>query len=120
MKTRYLVAAAAVAAAVPLLAFAQGMPGMPAMNIPTPENPANAAYMAAHEAMMANMHVDLTGNPDRDFVLLMIPHHQGAIDMARVLLEHGTDPELLAIAQAIIDAQESEIAAFQAWLAAYP
>jgi uncharacterized protein (DUF305 family) len=119
MKTKYFFAAA-IAIAVPLLAFAQGMPAMPGMNMPAAENPADAAYMAAHDTMMANMHVDLTGNPDRDFVLLMIPHHQGAIDMARVLLEHGTDPELRAMAQAIIDAQEGEIAAFQAWLAAHP
>ncbi len=118
MKTKHILAGVALAAAVPLLAFAQGMPGM--NMAPATENPANAAYMAAHDAMMANMHVALTGNPDRDFVLLMIPHHQGAIDMARVLLAHGTDPELRAMAQSIIDAQEGEIAAFQAWLAAHP
>jgi uncharacterized protein (DUF305 family) len=120
VKTRHLVAVAAVVAAVPLLAFAQGMPEMPGMATPAAENPADAAYMAAHEAMMANMHIDLTGDADRDFVLLMIPHHQGAIDMARVLLEHGTDPQLRAMAEAIIAAQEAEIAAFQAWLAAHP
>jgi uncharacterized protein (DUF305 family) len=70
--------------------------------------------------MMAGMHVQLTGNPDRDVVLMMIPHHQGAIDMARAILEHGTDAEIRAMAQQIIDAQEAEIAAFEAWLAAHP
>jgi len=74
--------------------------------------------MAAHEGMMANMHVQLTGNPDRDFALMMIPHHQGAIDMAEVELQYGTDPELRAMAQAILDAREAEIAMFEAWLAA--
>ncbi len=110
--------------ALPIIAFAQVMPGM---NMPGPAimegvtTEATAAYMAAHDKMMADMHVQLTGNPDRDFVMMMmIPHHQGAIDMPRVELQYGTDPDIRAMAEAIIAAQEAEIAAFQAWLAAHP
>lgn len=110
--------------AVPAVALAQGMGAMPGMDhgaAPAAGNAdAAAAYMAAHETMMAAMAIEPTGDPDRDFVLMMIPHHQGAIDMARVELEYGTDPELRAIAEAIIAAQETEIAAFNAWLERHP
>ncbi len=123
MKARTLLALGALVA-VPVIALAQGMPAMnmPGMNMPAmapAETPATAAYLAAHDAMMEAMHVELTGDPDRDFVIMMIPHHQGAVDMAEVVLQYGTDPEIRAMAEAIIAAQEAEIAQFEAWLAAH-
>lgn len=60
-----------------------------------------------------------SGNVDLDFVREMIPHHQAAIDMAKIELEQGKDPEIRALAEAIVAAQEEEITTMQAWLAAH-
>ena len=57
-----------------------------------------------------------TGGPDHDFVTLMIPHHQGAIDMAKALLLYGKDPQMRRLAQEIITDQQSEIQLMQLWL----
>lgn len=64
---------------------------------------------AAMTTMMAAMHVPSTGDPDRDFAAMMIPHHQGAIDMARAELRHGQNEQLRRLAQEIIVAQAQEI-----------
>jgi uncharacterized protein (DUF305 family) len=66
-----------------------------------------------HGAMM----IDPSGNPDRDFAAMMIPHHQGAIDMARAELRFGKDERLRRLAQGIIVEQNQEIAAMRAILA---
>jgi uncharacterized protein (DUF305 family) len=65
---------------------------------------------AMHEGMMNE-------NPDVAFACGMIAHHQGAIDMAEVLLEHGEDPKMRALAEEIIAAQVGEIELMTAWLA---
>jgi uncharacterized protein (DUF305 family) len=61
----------------------------------------------------------MDGNPQHDFITMMIPHHQGAIDMAKALLLYTPDPELTNLAQGIITEQQNEIRLMQAWLKRY-
>ncbi|MGI4978755.1 MAG: CopM family metallochaperone [Janthinobacterium lividum] len=81
-----------------------------------PATPSTDAYrhaMAAmHDAMMASPY---TGDPDRDFVAGMLPHHQGALDMARIELRYGRDPAMRRLAQDIVVAQTREIALMRSW-----
>jgi uncharacterized protein (DUF305 family) len=68
--------------------------------------------------MMQDMHgPGYTGRPDADFLTMMIPHHEGAVDMARLVLIHGQDPLVRQIAEDIIASQTVEIAAMRGRLA---
>jgi hypothetical protein len=78
------------------------------------------AMQSAMERMQQGMGASMSGDPDVDFATMMIPHHQGAIDMARSELEHGKDPELRRLAEKIIADQEREIAELKDWLARHP
>jgi uncharacterized protein (DUF305 family) len=71
------------------------------------------AMNVMHKGMHSAGH---TGGPDHDFVTMMIPHHQGAIDMAKALLLYGKDPQMRRLAQEIITDQESEIQLMRLWL----
>ena len=71
----------------------------------------------AMSVMHRDMHnAPLTGDHDHDFVTMMIPHHQGAIDMAKALLLYGKDPQMRRLAQEIVTDQQSEIQLMQLWL----
>jgi glutaredoxin len=109
-----------VAMALWMLAMTLGMNvghAMPGMLIGNATSPAAQAYMLGMERMNRDMSVSMSGNADRDFAAMMIPHHAGAIDMAKVELQHGRDPMLRGMAQEIVIAQEREIADLKAWLA---
>ena len=96
--------------------LAEDMKGMK-MQMKPAASPADKAFAASTQNMMNGMNVKPTGKPDKDFVLMMIPHHQGAIDMAKVELQYGTDPEMRQLATDIVAAQEKEIAQMKDWLA---
>ncbi len=68
------------------------------------------------KAMMDKMHtMKMTGNADKDFVMMMIPHHESAVKMAQAELLHGKQPELKKMAQKIISDQNKEIDEFKSW-----
>jgi uncharacterized protein (DUF305 family) len=93
------------------------MQKMMADMMPKPDDTASTKdFKEADMRMMHNMHVPFTGDPDVDFRTHMIPHHQGAVEMAKVALKHAKDPATKKMAQNIVKAQEKEVGEMQAWL----
>lgn len=84
---------------------------------PTPNLAGEAPFLAENNAamtkMMGGMMVKPTGDADRDFVSMMVVHHQGAIDMAVAILRHGHNEKLRRLAQEIVVTQQQEIAAMR-------
>jgi uncharacterized protein (DUF305 family) len=79
------------------------------------DSPSTAGYKSAMMKMMMEM-PKFTGDADTDFMTQMRPHHQAAIDMAKVVLAYGKDAATKTLAQDIIVAQQKEIAMIDAWL----
>ncbi len=118
-----LLMSALLLTALPVGARAEGAEGMdhskmhhPAAATDAPRDIYAGAMDKMHQDMMA---VKPTGDADVDFVRGMIPHHQGAVDMAKVVLEKGKDPEIKKMAEQVIKAQESEILFMNNWLKAH-
>jgi uncharacterized protein (DUF305 family) len=101
----------ALAAATAFLAVAQDR-SQPGPNV-SGEGPYLVENDAAMKKMMSNMAITPTGDIDLDFVAMMVPHHQGAIDMAVAVLRHGRNPQIRRLAQEIIVTQQQEIAAMR-------
>ncbi len=100
LKTGFLAATLLV---TPLVALAQ-------------TDDAAKAFKEVMDKMHMAMQMDYVGDPDVQFVKSMIPHHQGAVDMAEVELKYGKDPQARAFAEKIIKAQKAEIEEFDVWL----
>jgi hypothetical protein len=99
-----LLATTQVVAAIALVACREQKPSVSESHSP---------FAAATATMMSAMEVEPSGDADRDFVAMMVPHHQGAIDMARAELRYGRNEQLRRIAQEIIVTQQQEIAAMR-------
>ena len=100
--------AAPICSALVFLAGATG-----AGTVKEPERAYLAENDRAMTRMMAGMTIKPTGDVDRDFVDMMVPHHQGAIDMAVAVLRYGRNPQVRRLAQEIIVDQQQEIAAMR-------
>ena len=129
MQRPALTALALISLAAPALAQAQdhqhhsgpGAPPMPTMQAPSGQSGAPSEATAAYMAAMDQMHGPMMQgaqepDPDVAFVKGMIPHHQGAIDMARVVLRYGRDEQARKWANDVIREQQREIDEMQAWL----
>ncbi len=109
----------AVAVSALGVGVAVGAGGAPdhGMHMPPPASttaPADQTFAGLMASAMTTMdhgmrHAPMTGDPDHDFAAMMIPHHQGAIDMAKAELLYGTNPVLRRLAQEIVVTQGSEI-----------
>ena len=99
-----LIVAVGIGFAVPFASHAQSS---------VDEAPFLAENAAAMDKMMADMSVKPTGDVDADFSAMMIPHHQGAVEMAEIQLRFGRDERLRRLAQGIIVEQRQEIAVMQ-------
>jgi uncharacterized protein (DUF305 family) len=87
---------------------------MPVQSVPdgsngSQEQPFLSENEAAMKKMMADMTIKPTGDVDRDFVAMMVPHHQGAVDMAKTELRYGRNEQLRRLAQKIVATQQHEI-----------
>ncbi len=114
--SRTVILAGAFAFALSLPVFADDMSGMDMSKPIGDQGASSKAYNDAMGKMHKDMMITYSGDADADFVRGMIPHHQGAIDMAKIELKYGKDPELRKLAETVVTAQEAEIKEMKAWL----
>jgi uncharacterized protein (DUF305 family) len=115
---RELVTSLVAAAVVTAAGFAIGSASLAAQDLSRRPSVAEAAYLKENDAAMTKMMNDMavkpTGDVDHDFVAMMAPHHQGAIDMSEAELRYGHNEQLIRIAQDIVVEELQEIAAMRA------
>lgn len=86
-----------------------------------PNTPASRAYMQSMETMnKAMMSQPMTGDADRDFASMMRSHHQAAVDMAKVEIQYGKNPEMKKMAEKVVADQSKEIKQLDTWLGRHP
>jgi uncharacterized protein (DUF305 family) len=94
----------------------QGHQGHASGSAPGDRSASSLAFNAVNEKMHRDMAITFSGDADADFARGMIPHHQGAVDMAKIILVFGKDPELKKLAESIVQSQEAEITLMNEWL----
>jgi hypothetical protein len=110
-----------ISALCTIFACALGISVISSIPFSIPELTADTAFDKGMDTMHGEMQkVRYSGNADTDFASLMIPHHQGAIEMAKVELQFGTDPRLRRLAQEIIVTQQSEIEVMKGAIRVFP
>jgi uncharacterized protein (DUF305 family) len=112
----------AIAAVAPAIAGETDTKGKDAMKMDMATSAEGAPSTKAFESASQRMHAAMmmapyTGDADVDFATQMLPHHGGAVEMAKIEQQYGKDPELRKLAEDIIKAQDQEIAFLNAWLA---
>jgi len=123
-RTRRIAMLSPVAFAIAFGAYAQGRGGsddhegqkMSGANATADAAPSTEAFLAANRKMHTAMDVPYTGDADVDFVRAMIPHHEGAIEMARIARDYGDDPDVRELAEGIITSQQAEVDWMVQWL----
>lgn len=80
------------------------------------QSASSLAFNAVNEKMHRDMAIEFSGDADIDFVRGMVPHHQGAVDMAKIVIAFGKDPEIRKLAEEVVRTQEAEIAFMREWL----
>ncbi|MGI4860593.1 MAG: CopM family metallochaperone [Janthinobacterium lividum] len=131
-RTISMLAALALAFTLPATAAlaqapSSSMSGMSGMSASAPQGasaaagqdaaPSTAAFQAADKAMMQKMAAPYTGDTDKDFVAHMMPHHEGAVAMAKIELQYGKDPALKRLAREIVRSQDREVVFMKKWQA---
>ena len=117
MKNLLLLASIAFLSFTPVLAAEMNHKGMDHGDMAEPTDIYAKDMNDMHKAMMK---AKPSGDADVDFVQGMIPHHEGAVAMAKTVLAHGKDPEIRKLAEGIIKAQDEEIAFMKDWLKKHP
>lgn len=100
--------------ATPLLTAA--LIGIWSSNVVAQETEPAAAFRSASERIHDAIIKEFTGDPDVDFVMAMIPHYEGSIDMARIALKYGKDPQVRQLAEHIVRDHQAELAAMLEWI----
>ena len=114
-----LIPATALALALSVAAIGAGAAQTTDQQMQATGSESGQAYMDAMQKMRQGMEaMAMTGDAGVDFAMMMIPHHQSAIDMAKAYLEYGDDPELTALAKEVVSAQQREIEFLENWLEA--
>ena len=96
--------------------FALMLIALPGLAQDASTSPSTQALKDAGKKMHRDMMIVYSGDTDSDFVRGMLAHHQGAVDMAKVELQYGSDPDIKKLAQDIVDSQTREIAMMNEWI----